>query len=133
VKSEEERFAKQMEFAEYMNTFWEERAKKPKSFDVISILAHGDATKNMTLREKMGVLILFLVGGNDTTRNSMTGGLWGLLSSRISSRNCARIRNVTTSLIPEIVRWQTPVIHMRRTATRISSCAASRSRPAIRS
>jgi cytochrome P450 len=76
VKSEEERFAKQMEFAEYMNGFWEERAKKPKSFDVLSILAHGETTRNMTLRQKMGILILFLVGGNDTTRNSMTGGMW---------------------------------------------------------
>jgi len=117
VKSEEERFAKQMEFAEYMNSFWEERAKKPKSFDVISILAHGDATKNMTLREKMGVLILFLVGGNDTTRNSMTGGLWGLSQFPDQFQKLRDNPALTTSLIPEIVRWQTPVIHMRRTAT----------------
>lgn len=117
VKSEEERFAKQMEFAEYMNGFWEERAKKPKSFDVISILAHGDATKNMTLREKMGVLILFLVGGNDTTRNSMTGGLWGLSQFPDQFQKLRENHALTTSLIPEIVRWQTPVIHMRRTAT----------------
>jgi cytochrome P450 len=117
VKSEEERFAKQMEFAEYMNGFWEERAKKPKSFDVISILAHGDATKNMTLRQKMGVLILFLVGGNDTTRNSMTGGLWGLAQFPDQFQKLRENPGLTTSLIPEIVRWQTPVIHMRRTAT----------------
>ena len=47
----------------------------------------------MTLRERMGILILFLVGGNDTTRNSMTGGLVGPeRSSPISSRSCARTR-----------------------------------------
>ena len=116
VKSEEERFAKQMEFAEYMNRFWEERAKKPKSFDVISIMAHGEATKNMTLREKMGILILFLVGGNDTTRNSMTGGLWGLSQFPEQFRKLRANPELVSSLIPEIVRWQTPVIHMRRTA-----------------
>lgn len=116
VKSEQERFAKQMEFAEYMNGFWKERAKKPKSFDVISILAHGDATKNMTLREKMGVLILFLVGGNDTTRNSMTGGMWGLSQFPDQFRKLRETPDMVTSMIPEIVRWQTPVIHMRRTA-----------------
>ena len=116
VKSEEERFAKQMEFAEYMDGFWQERAKKPKSFDVISILAHGDATKNMTLREKMGVLILFLVGGNDTTRNSMSGGMVGLSQFPDQYQKLRENPDLVNSLIPEIVRWQTPVIHMRRTA-----------------
>ncbi len=116
VKTEEERYAKQMEFTEHMNVFWEERAKKPKSFDVLSILAHGDATKNMTMREKMGVLILFLVGGNDTTRNSMTGGLWGLAQFPDQFQKLRDNPALTTSMIPEIVRWQTPVIHMRRTA-----------------
>ncbi len=116
VKTEEERYAKQMEFTEHMNAYWLDRAKKPKSFDVISILAHGEATKNMTMREKMGVLILFLVGGNDTTRNSMTGGLIGLSQFPDQFRKLRENPELTTSLIPEIVRWQTPVIHMRRTA-----------------
>ncbi len=116
VKTEEERYAKQMEFTEHMNVFWEERAKKPKSFDVLSILAHGEATKNMTMREKMGVLILFLVGGNDTTRNSMTGGLWGLAQFPDQFQKLRDNPALTTSMVPEIVRWQTPVIHMRRTA-----------------
>ena len=116
VKSEEERFAKQMEFTEYMNVFWEERAKKPKSFDVLSILAHGESTKNMTIRQKMGVLILFLVGGNDTTRNSMTGGLWGLSQFPDQFQKLRANPDLVTNMVPEIVRWQTPVIHMRRTA-----------------
>ena len=116
VKTEEERYAKQMEFTEHMNVFWEERAKKPKSFDVLSILAHGETTKNMTMREKMGVLILFLVGGNDTTRNSMTGGLWALAQFPDQLRKLRANPDLVTGMIPEIVRWQTPVIHMRRTA-----------------
>ncbi len=116
VKSEEERFAEQMRFAEHMNELWEDRANKPKSFDVISIMAHGEATKRMTLRQRMGILILFLVGGNDTTRNSMSGGLWGLTQFPGEFAKLRANHDLLGSAIPEIVRWQTPVIHMRRTA-----------------
>jgi len=116
VHSEEERFAEQVRFAEHMNEIWEDRAKKPKSFDVISILAHGEATKRMTLRQRMGILILFLVGGNDTTRNSMSGGLWGLSQHPEEFAKLRANPDLVTSLVPAIVRWQTPVIHMRRTA-----------------
>jgi cytochrome P450 len=116
VRSEAERFAEQMKFAEHMNALWEERAQKPKSFDVISILAHGEATNRMTLRQRMGVLILFLVGGNDTTRNSMSGGLWGLSQFPDQFRKLRENPEVVPSAVSEIVRWQTPVIHMRRTA-----------------
>jgi cytochrome P450 len=116
VRSEEARFAEQMRFAEHMNEIWEERARKPKSFDVISILAHGEATNKMTLRQRMGILILFLVGGNDTTRNSMSGGLLGLSRYPDQFRKLRENHDLVTSAVSEIVRWQTPVIHMRRTA-----------------
>src|ERR1700733_5300632 len=116
VRSEEARFAEQMKFAEYMNEIWEDRAKKPKSFDVISIMAHGEATNRMTLRQRMGILMLFLVGGNDTTRNSMSGGLLGLSRFPEQFRKLRENPDLVTGTVSEIVRWQTPVIHMRRTA-----------------
>src|SRR6201996_8144736 len=116
VHSEEERFAEQMRFAEHMNEFWEERARKPKSFDVISIMAHGEATSKMTLRQRMGILVLFLVGGNDTTRNSMSGGLLGLSRHPDQWQKLREQPELVPSAISEFVRWQTPVIHMRRTA-----------------
>jgi cytochrome P450 len=116
VRSEEERFAEQFAFAEHMNALWEDRAQKPRSFDVISILAHGEATNRMTLRQRMGILILFLVGGNDTTRNSMSGGLWGLSQFPDEFRKLRENPELVPSAVSEIVRWQTPVIHMRRTA-----------------
>jgi hypothetical protein len=99
-----------------MNVLWEERAKRPPEFDIISILAHSDLTNKMSLRERMGILILFLVGGNDTTRNSMSGGVWGLSQYPDERRKVRENPGLIPGLISEIIRWQTPVIHMRRTA-----------------
>ena len=116
VRSEEERFAEQLKFTEHMNELWEERAKRPPTFDIISILARGEVTGKMSLRQRMGILILFLVGGNDTTRNSMSGGVWGLSQHPDQFRKLRENPALVPSLVPEIIRWQTPVIHMRRTA-----------------
>jgi len=116
VRSEEERFAELLKFTEHMNVLWEDRAKRPPEFDIISILAHSDLTNKMSLRERMGILILFLVGGNDTTRNSMSGGVWGLSQYPDERRKVRENPGLIPGLISEIIRWQTPVIHMRRTA-----------------
>ena len=78
VHSEEERFAELKKMAETMAALFNERAKGPPKFDLLSMLAHGEATREMPLREFMGNLALLIVGGNDTTRNSMTGGLLAL-------------------------------------------------------
>ncbi len=116
VRSEAERFDIQLKFTEHMNELWEERAKRPPTFDIISILAHSDRMNKMSIRERMGILILFLVGGNDTTRNSMSGGLWGLSQFPDGLEKLRRNPELVPSAVPEIIRWQTPVIHMRRTA-----------------
>jgi len=116
VRSEAERFDIQMQFTEHMNELWEERAKRPPTFDIISILAHSDRMNRMSIRERMGILVLFLVGGNDTTRNSMSGGLWGLSRFPEELEKLRKNPELVPSAVPEIIRWQTPVIHMRRTA-----------------
>ena len=116
VHSEEERFEVLREMAEHMSRLWNERANAPPRFDLISMLAHGEATKNLSPREFMGTLALLIVGGNDTTRNSMSGGLWALSQH---PDQYARLRDDPAriaSMVPEIIRYQTPVIHMRRTA-----------------
>ncbi|MFO1024225.1 MAG: cytochrome P450 [Acetobacteraceae bacterium] len=116
VRSEEERLEVLKEMAAYMSRLFDERAKQPPKFDLLSMLAHGASTKNMPLMEFMGNLALLIVGGNDTTRNSMSGGLMALNEFPGEYDKLMANHNLVETLIPEIIRYVTPVIHMRRTA-----------------
>jgi len=117
VHSEEEKFAELTKMAEALGKLFNERANQPPKFDLLSMLAHGPATQNMPLREFMGNLTLLIVGGNDTTRNSMTGGLYALSRHPGEYQKLRDNPALIASLVPEIIRYVTPVIHMRRTAT----------------
>lgn len=116
VKSEEERTAILKEMAGAMGALFQERAKQPPKFDLLSMLAHADATKSMPPMEFIGNLVLLIVGGNDTTRNSMTGGLMALNQFPDEYRKLHANPALVETLVPEIIRYVTPVIHMRRTA-----------------
>ena len=128
VRSEDERFAELQRMGQCFAELWRERAKSPPKLDLISMMAHSEATRDMPEREFLGNLALLIVGGNDTTRNSMSGGLLAL------SRNPAEFAKLTAnpalvaSLVAETIRYQTPVIHMRRTATRDVELAGRRIR-----
>ena len=128
VGSWDERTAELGRMFEYFTRLWNERVNAPPRPDLVSMLAHGQATRNMPPLEYMGNLVLLIVGGNDTTRTSMTGGLLAL------SRNpdeWAKLRAdpaLVDSMVPEIIRWQTPLAHMRRTATRDAELGGQRIR-----
>ena len=118
IDSDEKRDAVLQQAMEYFVALWHERAAQAPRPDLISMLAHGEATRDLPSRphEFMGNLLLLLVGGNDTTRNSMSGGLWALNKYPDQYRKLIADPGLVTSLVPEIIRWQTPVMHMRRTA-----------------
>ncbi|MDQ2803866.1 MAG: cytochrome P450 [Pseudomonadota bacterium] len=97
---------------------WHERARTAPGPDLISMLAHGEATRDMIDRplEFLGNVILLIVGGNDTTRNSISGGLWALNKFPDQYRKLRENPGLIPNMVPEIIRYQTPVVHMRRTA-----------------
>lgn len=118
IDSEEKRDAVLQEALAYFSGLWKERAAQPPRPDLISMLAHGEATRDLPSwpNEFMGNLLLLIVGGNDTTRNSISGGLLALNRFPDEYRKLMANPALVTSLVPEIIRYQTPVIHMRRTA-----------------
>jgi cytochrome P450 len=108
--------AELQECAEYFMRLWQERARSEPRPDLISMLAHSPSFQQMSPQEFLGTLILLIVGGNDTTRNSMTGGLLALNKYPGEYRKLCENPALVESMIPEIIRWQTPVMSMRRTA-----------------
>jgi cytochrome P450 len=116
VHSEEERFTEITKMAEAMAKLFNERAAMPPKFDLLSMLAHGPATQNMPVREFMGTLGLLIVGGNDTTRNTMTGSIMALNEYPGEYQKLRDDPSLIPGMVSEVIRYVTPVIHMRRTA-----------------
>jgi cytochrome P450 len=116
VESEEQREAIFRECLGYFMKLWNERVNSEPRRDLISMLAHGEATRNMSAREYLGNVILLIVGGNDTTRNSMSGGLLFLSQNPDEFAKLRARPELVESMAPEIIRYQTPISYMRRTA-----------------
>ena len=111
-----ERMAELGKMLGYFTRLWNERVNAAPGNDLVSMLAHNPATRIMSPLEYMGNLVLLIVGGNDTTRNSMTGGLLALNSNPEQWAKLRANPKLVDSLVPEIIRWQTPLAYMRRTA-----------------
>jgi cytochrome P450 len=82
------------------------------------MLAHGKDTQNMPPMEFLGNLILLIVGGNDTTRNSISGGVLALNENPGEYDKLRADQGLIPNMVSEIIRWQTPLAYMRRTANR---------------
>jgi len=115
--SEEEQLAELYECGETFARLFAERAKQPPRSDLISMMAHSEATRAMDRENLLGNLILLIVGGNDTTRNSMTGSVLAVNEFPEQYEKLRSHPALIASFVPEVIRWQTPLAHMRRTAT----------------
>ena len=101
----------------YFQKLWNAKAGQPQTPDLISMMLHSDAMAHMDAHEFLGNLILLIVGGNDTTRNTMSALAYGLDRFPDERAKLEAEPGLIPNAVSEIIRWQTPLAHMRRTAT----------------
>ena len=106
-----------LECAEAFIQLWQQRQAQSPKLDLISMLAHGAQTRDMPPAEYLGNTLLLIVGGNDTTRNSLSAGVLALNQFPGEYDKLRANPQLISSMVPEIIRWQTPLAHMARTAT----------------
>jgi cytochrome P450 len=116
VESLEQRNRELRECFDYFMALWEARKANPVGNDLLSMLLRGKATRDMPQEEFFGNLLLLIVGGNDTTRNSITGGVLALNQYPGEFKKLNADPSLISNMVAEIIRWQTPVTYMRRTA-----------------
>jgi cytochrome P450 len=95
---------------------WEERKAAPPRHDLVSMLAHCEATSAPTPAQYLRNIFLLIVAGSDTTRHAITGGLLALNQNPGEYAKLRANPGLIDSMVPEIIRWQSPVAYMRRTA-----------------
>jgi cytochrome P450 len=112
------RYDELMQAAGTFYQLWMAKAPQPPTFDLISMMQHNDATARMNEdpEQFLGTIMLLIVGGNDTTRNSISGGVVALNQYPGEYQKLRDNPGLIPNMVSEIIRWQTPVIHMRRTA-----------------
>jgi cytochrome P450 len=126
--SEEERRAALKECLDVFKELWKEREGKPQGerLDLVTALANSAVTRDLAPLEYLGTLVLLIVGGNDTTRNSISGGIVALNENPQEYQKLRDDPGLIPNMVCEIIRWQTPLAHMRRTATQDTELAGKR-------
>ena len=116
VGSQAQRVKELGECLEYFTKLKQERANGPAGFDLVTMLAQDAATKDQPAHEFLGNLMLLIVGGNDTTRNSMSGSINAFNKFPDQLETLKDNPDLLPNAVSEVIRWQTPLAHMRRTA-----------------
>lgn len=117
IKGEKERYEILIQMADTFKRIWHERISQEPKLDLISMMAHNNVTRELPEMHFIGNLALLIAGGYDTTKNSMSGGVLALSENPDQRVKLIENPKLIVSLIGEIFRYQTPIIHMCRTAT----------------
>jgi len=115
--------------AEYALALWQQRFDHPGD-DLISMLVHSRVDGEAMTRERyIGTFILLVAAGNETTRNSLSGGFLALAEHPAEKQRLIEDPSLLASAAAEIVRWVSPVMHMRRTAMEEAEIGGQAIRP----
>jgi len=101
----------------FFTGLWNERVNAEPTGDLISMLAHGEETRNMSMADFHANVALLIIGGNDTTRNTISGSVLALNQNPDQYAKLRANPDLIPSMVSETIRWQTPLAHMARTAT----------------
>jgi len=104
--------------AVFTNLWKEREGKQHESLDFVTAMANSAEYQGLDPLKYLGTLILLIVGGNDTTRNSISGGVLALNENPAEYEKLRNDPSLIPNMVNEIIRWQTPLAYMRRTATR---------------
>jgi cytochrome P450 len=118
IQSSEQRRAELRECLDCFQRLRDERARQLPRNDLISLLAHGAATRQMDRMDYMGDLMLLIVAGNDTTRNSISGSVVALNENPDQFSKLRANPALVPAMVSETIRWQSPIAYIRRTPTR---------------
>jgi cholest-4-en-3-one 26-monooxygenase len=102
----------------YANALAAQRREKPE-LDLTSVLVHASLDgEKLNEMEFDAFFLMLAVAGNETTRNAISGGTLALMQHPEQRKRLIDDPSLIPSAVEEILRWVTPVIHFRRTATR---------------
>lgn len=118
AETEKKREAELLDCLTCFRQLWRERVDSEGRTDMISLMANSAATRTIDPMEFLGNIVLLIVGGSDTIRNTISGGIDAISKFPDEYRKLRADPNLVASAVPEMIRWQTPLAHMRRTATR---------------
>jgi cytochrome P450 len=128
VQSEAQRQEEMQACGAYFARLWNQRLNAEPRNDLISMMAHHEGTRHMDQANLLGNIFLLMVGGNDTTRNTMTGSVLAFHDHPDQYQKLRANPALIDSMVPEVLRWQTPIAHMRRTALQDTELGGKRIR-----
>jgi len=118
VKTQDEKTVVMTEFLTAFVGLFQERLSREGGTDFISLMAHSPHAQDFSMGELFGDGVVLLVGGNDTTRNTISGSVYALNKWPEQFAKLRANPALVPSMVSETIRWQTPLTHMTRVATR---------------
>jgi cytochrome P450 len=118
VETEQERAVAVREFFVTLSDIVTKRRGEEPRLDFLSLMAHSPHSIDFTEPELFGDSVVLLVGGNDTTRNTITGSVYFLHKNPEENAKLRANPKLIPSMVSETIRYQTPLTHMARRTTR---------------